>query len=250
MSPLFDLSGRTALVTGAGQGMGVGIVQALARQGANVLVNDLHEERAEAVAAQVREAGLSAIAAPGDITCDEMPGTLVALAQDRFGKLDILVNNAGVVEGMSTALRPLDSLERNDFDRQLALNFHAVVNLSRAVLPGMRERGHGRIVTITSESWRLGQRMGLSDYASAKAAGVGFCRTLAAEEGRNGVTVNLISLGAMNNYGYDDIAAKITAVGRAGTPDDVGAAVVYFASDEASWATGQMLPLNGGSTTA
>ena len=91
--------------------------------------------------------------------------------------------------------------------------------------------------------------MGLTDYAAAKAATIGFMRNLCKEVGPDGVTVNVLSLGAMNNYGYDDIARKVTAVGRAGTPEDVGAAVAYLVANEASWMTGQMIPLNGGSTT-
>lgn len=249
MSKLFDYTGRVALVTGAGQGMGLGIVRALATQGARVLLNDFHAERAETAAASLREAGLEVTAAPADITAAGAADSLVALAQERYGSLDTLVNNAGVPLGMSTSLRTFEHLASADFERQLDLNFRAVVALTRAVLPGMRAGKFGRIVTISSESWRLGQAMGLTDYAAAKAATIGFMRNLCKEVGPDGITVNVLSLGAMNNYGYDEIARKVTAVGRAGSPDDVGAAVAYLASSEASWMTGQMIPLNGGSTT-
>lgn len=249
MSKLFDYTGRVALVTGAGQGMGLGIVRALATQGARVLLNDFYAERAEAAAASLREAGLEVTAAPADITAAGAAESLVALAQERYGSLDTLVNNAGVPLGMSTSLRTFEHLTTADFERQLDLNFRAVVSLTRAVLPGMRARKFGRMVTISSESWRLGQAMGLTDYAAAKAATIGFMRNLCKEVGPDGITVNVLSLGAMNNYGYDEIARKVTAVGRAGSPEDVGAAVAYLASSEASWMTGQMIPLNGGSTT-
>ena len=250
MKKLFDLGGRTALVTGAGQGMGLGIVRALATQGARVLLNDFHADRAEAAAASLREAGLEVTAAPGDITASGAPDALAALARGRYGDIDTLVNNAGVPLGMSTSLRTFEHLGAADFERQLDLNFRAVVGLCRAVLPAMRARKFGRIVTISSESWRLGQAMGLTDYAATKAATIGFMRNLCKEVGPDGVTANVLSLGAMNNYGYDEIARKVTAVGRAGTPEDVGAAVAYLVSTEASWMTGQVIPLNGGSATA
>lgn len=249
MNKLFDLSGRVALVTGAGQGMGLGIVRALATQGARVLLNDYHAERAERAAAALRGQGLEVSAAPGDITAAGIPDSLAAQARELYGDVDVLVNNAGVPLGMSTSLRTFEHLGSADFERQLDLNFRAVVNLCRVVLPAMRQRKFGRIVTISSESWRLGQSMGLTDYAAAKAATIGFMRNLCKEVGPDGVTVNVLSLGAMNNYGYDDIARKVTAVGRAGTPEDVGAAVAYLVANESSWMTGQMIPLNGGSTT-
>ncbi|MBM4240004.1 MAG: SDR family oxidoreductase [Gammaproteobacteria bacterium] len=249
MNKLFDLSGRVALVTGAGQGMGLGIVRALATQGARVLLNDYHADRAQAAASALREQGLEVSAAPGDITAAGVPESLAAQAREIYGDIDALVNNAGVPIGMSTSLRTFEHLGGADFERQLDLNFRAVVNLCRAVLPAMRQRKFGRIVTISSESWRLGQSMGLTDYAAAKAATIGFMRNLCKEVGPDGITVNVLSLGAMNNYGYDDIARKVTAVGRAGTPEDVGAAVAYLVANEASWMTGQMIPLNGGSTT-
>lgn len=250
MKRLFDLSSRRALVTGAGQGMGLGIVEALARQGAHVFLNDLYSARAEAEAERLRAAGLHVEAAPADITDPEARTAMLAaiLGGDRV--LDILVNNAGVPVGMPGRLRAFGEMTEADFDRQLDLNFRAVVALCHAVLPGMIRQAHGRILLISSESWRLGQSMGLSDYASAKAAGIGLMRTLSAETGRQGVTVNALSLGAMNNHGYDDVAARVTAVGRAGTPADVGAAAAYLVSDEASWVTGQTLALNGGSCTA
>ena len=250
MKKLFDLTGRIALVTGSGQGMGLGIVRALATQGARVLLNDFHADRAEAAAAALRADGLEVTAAPGDITAAGAPDALAALARSTYGEIDTLVNNAGVPLGMSTSLRTFEHLGAADFERQLDLNFRAVVALCRAVLPAMRARKFGRIVTISSESWRLGQAMGLTDYAAAKAATIGFMRNLCKEVGPDGVTANILSLGAMNNYGYDEIARKVTAVGRAGTPEDVGAAVAYLVSAEASWMTGQVIPLNGGSATA
>ena len=245
--PLFDLSGRVALVTGAGQGMGVGIARALARQGARVAVNDLHPERAQATVDELRSQGLQALAAPGDVTDAATRQAIVSRVREGLGEVDILVNNAGVPPGMSTSLRHFKDLDDADFERQRDLNLRAVLGLTRLVVDGMCERRFGRIVIVSSESWRVGLSFGLSHYAAAKAAALGFMRQLAHEVGRQGVTANAVSLGTMNNYGYED---RASAVGRTGTPDDVGAAVAYLASAEAAWMTGQVLPLNGGAITA
>ena len=249
-APLFNLSGRVALITGAGQGMGLGAARALCRQGASVVINDFYPERATSAAATLVAEGFKACAAPGDITLAEVRESLVATARSTFGEIDILVNNAGVPPGMPNSLRTFKDLGDEDFERQLDLNLRAILGLTRLVVDGMCERGFGRIVIITSESWRNGMAMGLSNYAAAKSAALGFMRHLAHEVGRQGVTANALSLGAMNNFGYDEIAKRNTAVGRAGTADDVGAAVAYLVSNEASWMSGQVLPLNGGSCTA
>ncbi|RFO94983.1 short-chain dehydrogenase [Rhodoferax lacus] len=247
---MFQLDGRVALVTGSGQGMGLGVVRALCQQGARVVINDYYPERAEAAVAALQADGFTVCAAPGDITLAAVREQLVATARSAFGEIDILVNNAGVPPGMPNSLRPFKDLGDEDFERQLDLNLRAILGLTRHVVGGMCERGFGRIVIITSESWRLGMPMGLSNYAAAKSAALGFMRHLAHEVGRSGVNANAVSLGAMNNFGYDEIAKRTTAVGRAGTPEDVGAAVAYLVSNEASWMSGQVLPLNGGSCTA
>jgi len=238
---MFDLSGRSALVTGAGQGMGLGIAKALANAGASVYVNDLHEDRAKKGAA---EAG--GIALPGDITNDKVRQSF----KSTISTLDILVNNAGVPEGMSTSLAHADKLIDADYQRQMDLNHHAVRGLCDLFLPSMRTRGHGRVVIVTSESHRLGLAIGLSHYAAAKSATLGYMRALAAEVGHDGVTINALSLGTMNNFEGHERAAISTLIGRAGTPQDVGAAALYLCSDEAAWMTGQTIPLNGGACTA
>ena len=246
---LFRLEGLGALVTGAGQGMGVGIVRALATQGARVALNDLFPERAEATAAALRAEGLDVTAIAGDITDAATRERLVAAAAAAVGQVDILVHNAGVPVGMPNSLRQFRNLAPADFERQLDLNFRAVTGLTKLALEGMLARGFGRIVLITSESWRIGLAMGLTDYASAKAAAIAFMRHLAHETGREGITANALSLGTMNNYPYDDIAKRTTAVGRSGSPADVGAAVAFLASRECAWLTGQTIALNGGSVT-
>ncbi|MBK8359158.1 MAG: SDR family oxidoreductase [Comamonadaceae bacterium] len=246
---MFRLDGRVALVSGAGRGMGLGVARALAAQGAKVVVNDYFPDRAAAAVQALRESGLTVCAAPGDITQADVRQQIVATARAEFGTIDILVHNAGVPPGMESSLRQFKDLTDEDFEKQLDLNLHAITGLTRLVIGDMADRGWGRIVIVSSESWRIGLKFGLSNYAAAKAAALGFMRQLAHEVGRQGVTVNAVSLGTMNNFGYDEIAKNTTAVGRAGTPEDVGAAVAWLASNEASWYTGQTMALNGGSST-
>jgi len=151
---------------------------------------------------------------------------------------------------MPTSLRYADQLEDEDYQRQMNLNHHAIRKLCKLFIPAMKARGHGRILVITSEAHRLGIPIGLSHYAAAKAATIGYMRHLAAELGKSGITANALSLGTMNNFEGHERAATSTLIGRAGTPQDVGAAALYLCSNEASWMTGQTIPLNGGACTA
>ena len=249
---MFDLSRRVALVTGAGQGNGVGIARTLASQGAAVAVNDLHEERARAVTERIGEEGGKALAVAFDVTDPEAVGAGVARVSEALGPVDVLVNNAGVPEGMSLA--PFQQLPPEEWSRFVDLNLYGVLHCTLAVLSGMCERGFGRIITISSGAAQAGLPIGVSLYGASKAAAVGFMRHLAMEVARCGVTANCLALGLMANAaGAADSTqaiARTIPVGRLGTPEDVGAAVVYLASDEAAWLTGQTLGLNGGSTTS
>ncbi|MCL6262993.1 SDR family NAD(P)-dependent oxidoreductase [Craterilacuibacter sp. RT1T] len=243
---LFSLKGRTALVTGAGQGMGFGIAEALAEQGAVVVINDIDAERAAAAAARLRQKGYAAVGMGCDV-CERSSIDQMLLQVAELGALDIVVNNAGLPAGwQGDNLRFIDSQPAN-WQRYVELNLYGVMHMTQAVLTVMRERRHGRIVTISSESWRMGTDMGLAAYAASKAAAIGFMRQIAAENGAYGITANCLSLGTMNNWeGSEQLAAKINPIPRAGSPRDVGAACAFLVSDEASWLTGQVLPLNGG----
>lgn len=255
---MFSLDGKVALVTGSGRGMGAGIAEALAAQGATVIVNDLFEERASAVAGRLRAQGLSAQAFAADVTDGASMHVMIRRIAADFGPVDILVNNAGIpVDGPNPPRRdlhdytPFLELKPADWESLVRLNLYAVMHGCQAVLPAMMERRWGRIVTISSEAWRIGYDMGLTAYAAAKAGAVGFMRQLSSEIRGQGVTFNCISLGAMNNFEGSEESARVqTSVGRAGRPEDVGAAVVYLASKEASWINGQVIPLNGGACTA
>ena len=248
---MFDLSHRRALVTGAGQGMGAGIAVALAEHGAHVFVNDLFAERAADTVETITAAGGNAEVLAGDITDGGVRVAMQANIMANDKALDILVNNAGVPTGMPESLRQYDALQPEDYARQFELNFYAIQDFCQRFVPAMRAQNHGRILIITSEAHRLGQAYGLTHYAAAKSAALGLMRNLSREVGHDGVTINALSLGAMDNFDdFTNIAAKVTAVGRAGSAADVGAASLYLISDEASWMTGQTIALNGGSSTA
>ncbi|MDX1648454.1 MAG: SDR family NAD(P)-dependent oxidoreductase [Myxococcota bacterium] len=244
---MFDLDGRVALVTGAGQGVGTGIAACLAEQGAAVAVNDLHPERAEAVAKQLREAGGRAEAFPFDVTDADAVVAGVRALEDALGPLDVLVNNAGVPEGMG--LEPFLHMDPAGWKAQIDLNLYGLLHCVHAVLPGMITRGYGRIVVISSGAAQVGLPIGVSLYGAAKAGALGFVRHLAQEVARRGVTVNAVALGLMENAAGADTEPILRTIplGRAGTGRDAGAAVVYLASEEASWVTGQTLSVNGGS---
>lgn len=246
---LFDLQAKTALVTGAGQNVGAGIARALADQGATVVVNDVVAERAEHAAAALAAAGHQAVAAPFDVTQGDQVKSGVAAAVGAVGPIDILVNNAGVPVGMAPTSF-LDMPEK-EWSRYIDLNLYGSLHCIDAVLGPMCDRGWGRVVQISSGAARAGLALGVSLYGASKSGIEGFIRHLSQEVARRGVTANCVALGLMDNVPGDTTAslARQIPVGRLGSPEDVGAAVVYVASNEAAWLTGQTIALNGGQIT-
>jgi 3-oxoacyl-[acyl-carrier protein] reductase len=243
---VFDLSGKVALVTGAGQGGGAGIAEALAAQGALVGVNDLVLERAEATVAGITKAGGRAEPIDFDITDVEAVAAGIARLD---GPVDILVNNAGIPEGMRTA--QFREMDRSEWNLYIDLNVYGSLQCVAAVIDGMCERGWGRIIQISSGAGRTGLSLGISLYGASKSGVEGFVRHLSQEVARDGVTANSIALGLMEPKAGPDVTAAMARrvpVGRLGLPADVGAAVVYVASEEAAWLTGQTINLNGGAT--
>lgn len=246
---MFDLSGRTALVTGAGQNVGGAIARALAAQGAAVAVNDLSEDRAQATVDDIVAKGGRAVTAVADVTAPDAVASMVTAVAAALGPVDILVNNAGVPP---TGLRVKQFAETtpDDWAPVVALNLYGVLHCVRAVIGDMTERGWGRIVTISSDAARVGEP-GFALYGAAKAGAAGFMRSLAKEVGPAGVTCNCVSLGSIAPPDGDDDpqVAKRAArypVRRLGRGDDVAATVVWLASEEAAWVTGQTVPVNGG----
>jgi NAD(P)-dependent dehydrogenase (short-subunit alcohol dehydrogenase family) len=242
---VFDLSGKTALVTGAGQGVGAGIARALADQGATVVVNDRLPERAEAAAASL---GPEAIALPFDVTDYDAVGAAVA---DLDG-VDILVNNAGNSGAVPVQLAQFRETAPPDWEPTLQVNLYGVLNCCSAVINGMCDRGWGRIVVVSSGAALVGTKLGISVYGAGKGAALAFMRQLAVEVAPYGVTANAMALGTMHFEGSSRIENIVRAVpvGRLGQPSDAAALAVYLASEEASWLTGQTIALDGGTTIA
>jgi 3-oxoacyl-[acyl-carrier protein] reductase len=248
---MFDLSGRVALVTGAGQHVGEGIAALLAAQGAALAVNDLVEERARAVAERIAGAGGKAAAAVFDVTDAAAVAQGVARAEAALGPIDVLVNNAGVPVGMGVVqFRDMDPAQ---WRRYVDLNLYGVLHCTKAVIDGMCERRFGRVITISSGAGQVGIPMGISLYGAGKGGALAFMRHLALEVARFGVTANSLALGLMSHAGGEEFTRSVAPtipVGRLGTPEDVGAAGVGLASREAGWVTGQTIGVNGGSITS
>ena len=242
---MFDLTGRAALVTGAGQHVGRAIAEALSKQGAAVAVNDIVADRARDVADSIAKTGGRAIAAPGDVTDLASVKAMVAEVESALGPVDILVSNAGNSGDTRAIPTQFVDMDPRDWKKYVDINFYAVLNGIHAVLPGMCQRRHGRIITIASDAGRQGLSMGMSIYSGGKAGAMGFQRSLACEVGPQQVTVNTVSLGMIPGD-WDAGPPRGTPLGRHGVPKDVGPAVIYFASDEAAWVTGQILSVNGG----
>ncbi|AIT81485.1 SDR family NAD(P)-dependent oxidoreductase [Novosphingobium pentaromativorans] len=243
---MFDLSGKVALVAGAGRGVGAVIAEMLAAQGASVMVNDLFTDRARSVTAKIAASGARAISVPFDITDREAVQTCIREASDALGPVDILVNNAGVPPDFRPA--EFKDMQPADWHKFVDLNLFGSVHCIEAVSAGMCERGWGRIVQISSVAARGTFRAGTTMYAASKSGIEAFVRHYSQEVGACGVTVNALALGRVErDTGEPDRRdSSGIPVGRMGTGKDVGAAVIYLASTEASWITGQTIQLNGG----
>jgi NAD(P)-dependent dehydrogenase (short-subunit alcohol dehydrogenase family) len=250
---IYDLSGRIALVTGAGQGVGAGIAGMLAARGAAVAVNDIRTERAEATVAGITGDGGKAMPFAFDVTDYGSVRAGVAGIVESLGPVDVLVNNAGNggAEGMRP--RPFRDTDPAEWEGPVRVNLYGVLHCSHAVINGMCERRWGRVVTIASGAGMVGLNIGVAAYGAGKGGAIGFMRHLAIENASFGVTANTVALGLMQMEQPGDITARMARtipVGRLGRPDDVGALCVYLASEEASWMTGQTIHLNGGSVTS
>jgi 3-oxoacyl-[acyl-carrier protein] reductase len=240
---MFDISGRRALVTGATGGIGEAIARALHAQGASLVITGRRGDVLEKLAADLGERVTTIVADLGEPSAAE---TLIRAAE-ADGPVDILVNNAGITRD-TLAMRMKDE----DWSAVIDTNLSAVFRLSRASLKGMMKRRHGRIVNIGSVVGTTGNP-GQANYAAAKAGLIGMTKALAAELGSRGITVNCVAPGfidtamtqKLDDKQKEGLLGRIPS-GRLGEGADIAAAVVYLASDEAAYVTGQTLHVNGG----
>jgi len=247
---MFDLTGKVAVVTGAGRGIGRSIALALASRGALVVPTD--------VVKPGTDASSPAAAGPGRVTGVEVMNVTDAAAADAafgkvlsdHGRIDILVNNAGI-----TRDQLLMRMKREDWDRVLEVNLSGAFVCTQAVLRPMMKQRSGRIVSISSVVGQMGNA-GQSNYAASKAGLIGFSKSLAREVAARNITVNVVAPGLIDTDMTRALAPGVQAewqskvpLGRFGTPEDVAAAVCFLASDEASYITGQVLAVNGGMYT-
>jgi 3-oxoacyl-[acyl-carrier protein] reductase len=243
---MFDLTGKVAIVTGAAQGIGRSIADALARQGALVAMGDVLGDAAVQAARELVAAGLKAEGYAMDVTSAESAQAVVKTILDRHGRLDILVNNAGIVRD-NVALR----LKREDWDLVLNVNLTGTFTCTQAVLRAMMRQKGGRIISISSVVGQMGNA-GQSNYAASKAGIIGFTKSMARELAVRGITVNAVAPGLIDTdmtrrlpENVRNEWASMVPLGRFGTVDDVASAVCFLASDEASYISGQVLAVNG-----
>ena len=249
------LGGRTALVTGAGRGIGRAIALTLAREGCQVGIADILPESALAAAAEVEALGAKGLALPVDLTSRDEVERMVGEALARLGQIDVLVNNAGW-DRMGLFL----DTDEDTWDRIIAVNLKAMLYVCKTVLPHMVVRGAGKVVNVASDAGRVGSS-GEAVYSATKGAVIAFSKALAREMARHRITVNAVCPGLTETPLLQSLrdqspkmerileaVTRATPLGRVASPEEIAGAVVFFASPEADFVTGQTLSVSGGLT--
>ena len=241
------LQDRVALVTGSGQGIGRAIALRFAQAGAKIVVIDVVEDHASAVAAEIKAAGGDALAVVCDVTKRDQVETAVKNALDTFGKIDILCNNAGITRDAR-----LVKMSEDQFDAVIDVNLKGVFNMTQAVAPHMVAQNYGRIITTSSIVGLYGN-FGQTNYVASKAGVIGMTRVWARELGPKGITANAVAPGFIATDMIKTVPQEVldrftnaTPVRRLGEPEDIANAYLFLASDEASFVNGTVLSVDGG----
>lgn len=245
------MQGRVVMVTGAAKGIGAAIARAFAADGARVAAVDVDAAAVEALAAETHGRGGEVLAFRADVTRAAEVRDAVALIAGRWGEVEILVNNAG---GFAAVRPATEDIPDDEWDFTVRLNLTSAFLCAKAVLPGMKRRGWGRIVNLSSIGGRGGAVLLSSPYAATKAAILGFTRHLALETARSGITVNAIAPGTTATERFRSLrTATETAalvekvpVGRVAEPSEIAGCILFLTSDAASYITGACLDVNGG----
>jgi 3-oxoacyl-[acyl-carrier protein] reductase len=243
-----SLDGRVAIITGSATGVGRGIARVLATEGAPVVIADIDAQGAQQTAAALREAGADAIDVEVDVADRASVDAMVAAVLDRYGRVDIVAANAGVYQWDAIA-----EISDEVWDRINGINVKGALHCIQAVLPGMRERGYGRIVLTSSITGTLVAAPGVAHYSASKAGQLGLMRAAAFETLTDGITVNAVQPGNVRTAGLEEMDPELLAqversipLGRLAEPEEIGWAVRFFASEEAAYITGQTLVVDGG----
>jgi len=247
------LTGKVAIVTGGGHGIGKAYALGLAGEGAKVVVAEIDASAAEAVAADLKRRGFEAIAVRTDVADPTSVAAMVERAVGAFGRIDILVNNAAIFATVPMSRSPFDEIEIEEWDRMMAVNLRGTWLASRAVVPHMRKHGYGKIINISSGTALKGSASRIH-YVTSKAGVLGFTRTLARELGQHGICVNCVAPGSTLSeenpsegvLRMRSAAAEERALKRTQKPEDLVGAIVFFASPESDFITGQTLVVDGG----
>lgn len=242
---------KVAIVTGGGQGLGRAFSTALAEKGTTIIIAEINGDKADRVATEIRDVGGKAIAIETDVRSEESVGVMVEKAISKFGSIDILLNNAALLGTLTKG--PFEDIPVSEFEEALRVNVTGPFIVTKAVIPYMRKAGWGRIINMSSDTAHVGVP-GFLHYVSSKAALVGFTRALARELGPDGITVNAIQPGLTKtevDRGVEraEFAKTVIAnqsIPRQEVPADLVGAVLFFASDEAGFITGQTLAVSGG----
>lgn len=248
------LEGRVAIVTGAGHGIGKAYATRLASEGAKIVIAEIDEAAALAVAEELTRAGYQALGVRTDVSLADSANAMAEAAIERFGRIDVLVNNAAIFATVPMSRSPFDQIAVEEWDRMMTVNLRGTWLASCAVVPQMRSQNYGKIINISSGTAIKGSPSRIH-YVTSKAGILGFTKTLANEVGKDNICVNCVAPGSTLSEENPDesiikmrnAATSTRALQRVQTPDDLTGAIVFFSSADSDFITGQTLVVDGGS---